>query len=371
MLKKLLFLVGVSAFCLSSASAQSYRDVLDYYANFAPTHGVKIKTNFPFENSSHMPTIIIEGYAYNALGAGQTEGVTINLMLTYYVYDNGFINSRVSSAGGFTPPLYLASENGKVVIYIDSKVYFQRFHVKAYEAGFNLASTAFDNWTAVDELPATFAAPTKQVNYQNTFAGMVGIGVGSPSAPLHVVSTTTVGNQNVSAILGNAYNHWTVFGGANGGRIRGSNEGYLDIESSSSGSNTTLYLNTTSPGNVIMSMQGTSNVGIGTGSPQSKLAVAGTITAQKVRVTSTGWPDYVFEPAHVRPSLPELSQFLTKEKHLPGIPTAAEITAQGHDVGEMNKKLLEKVEELTLYLIEEHKARVALEEKVKLLEQRK
>lgn len=93
------------------------------------------------------------------------------------------------------------------------------------------------------------------------------------------------------------------------------------------------------------------NVGIGTNNPQSKLAVAGTITAQRVKVTSTGWPDYVFQEQYQLPSLEHTEKYITTHKHLPGMPTAAEIEKDGQDVGEMNKKLLEKVEELTLHLI--------------------
>ncbi|WP_158826720.1 hypothetical protein [Mucilaginibacter lacusdianchii] len=93
------------------------------------------------------------------------------------------------------------------------------------------------------------------------------------------------------------------------------------------------------------------NVGIGTTSPDTKLAVQGTIHTQEVRVDMTGWSDYVFKPAYRLPSLTEVKSYIDQNKHLPGIPSEAEVLKEGINLGEMNKLLLKKVEELTLYVI--------------------
>ncbi|WP_439488524.1 hypothetical protein [Algoriphagus sp.] len=94
------------------------------------------------------------------------------------------------------------------------------------------------------------------------------------------------------------------------------------------------------------------NVGIGTTNPTHKLSVNGTIKTQEVNVTATGWPDYVFKPEYKLMPLSELEAYIQKNGHLPNVPSEAEVMENGVNLAEMNVKLLEKVEELTLYVIE-------------------
>lgn len=105
-------------------------------------------------------------------------------------------------------------------------------------------------------------------------------------------------------------------------------------------------------------------VAIGTSTPLSadaKLSVKGMVVAQKVKVTQTGWADFVFQKNYQLPTLHELEQYIRDHQHLPDIPSAAEVEKEGVDLGEMNKKLLQKIEELTLHLIEQNKRLEALE----------
>jgi len=84
--------------------------------------------------------------------------------------------------------------------------------------------------------------------------------------------------------------------------------------------------------------------------------VNGTAIFTKVRVKTAGsWPDYVFKPGYVLPDLATLEQYLAEHRHLPGIASESEVVRDGIDVGDHQAALLKKVEELTLYLIEENK----------------
>lgn len=110
------------------------------------------------------------------------------------------------------------------------------------------------------------------------------------------------------------------------------------------------------------------NVGIGTVTPKAKLAVYGDIFATKVKVTQTGWPDYVFGEDYHLPEISALEQYISTHQHLPEIPSATEIAKDGLDLGDMNKRLLQKVEELSLYIIQLDKKNKELESRLKLVE---
>ncbi len=99
------------------------------------------------------------------------------------------------------------------------------------------------------------------------------------------------------------------------------------------------------------------NVGIGTIDTKGyKLAVAGSMIAESVKVKlQSSWPDFVFAESYKLPTLQETENHIKEKGHLPGIPSAAELKDKGIDLGDMNGKLLQKIEELTLHLIEKDK----------------
>ncbi|MXV50369.1 hypothetical protein GS399_05240 [Pedobacter sp. HMF7647] len=95
------------------------------------------------------------------------------------------------------------------------------------------------------------------------------------------------------------------------------------------------------------------NVGIGTTMPDAKLTVLGDIHAKEVKVNlNVPGPDYVFEKDYPLPDLNEVKEFIAENQHLPDIPSAAEMEKYGLKLGELNMKLLKKIEELTLYVID-------------------
>lgn len=117
------------------------------------------------------------------------------------------------------------------------------------------------------------------------------------------------------------------------------------------------------------------NVGIGNGTDQVtvpagyRFSVDGKIVVEEIKVElSTAWPDYVFSPTYELMPIQELKSYIRERKHLPNVPSAQEIKDNGGmELGDMNKKLMEKVEELTLYLIDEHDRINAIQEELEAL----
>jgi len=189
---------------------------------------------------------------------------------------------------------------------------------------------------------------------QNTFplSGKVGVGTNSPLSDLHVNGIIRWGGYNT--------NYFFSGQDITGGYIEqiGSNSSTskIRLQSSKLGdmSNYSQFIIDPEQGFSFKSIGGGScNVGIGTSDTKGyRLAVAGNMVAESVAVKLQGtWPDYVFAKDYQLPSLSETEKHINEKGHLPGIPTAQEVKANGINVGEMNAKLLKKIEELTLYLI--------------------
>lgn len=111
-------------------------------------------------------------------------------------------------------------------------------------------------------------------------------------------------------------------------------------------------------------IKGSGNVGIGVSNPQNKLDVNGVVHAKEVKVDLTGWADFVFEKDYHLPTLEEVEKHISEKGHLHNIPSEKEVLANGLSLGENQKLLLQKIEELTLYSIEQNKRIKNLEEKL-------
>jgi hypothetical protein len=112
-------------------------------------------------------------------------------------------------------------------------------------------------------------------------------------------------------------------------------------------------------------------VGIGTPNPDARLTVNGKIKAEEIEVVVDVPADYVFEADYKLMPLSEVSDYIKQNKHLPNVPAAEELKREGWQVGEMNNKLLEKIEELTLYILQIKEEQEKLSQRVTNLEKEK
>ncbi|MCC9074319.1 hypothetical protein LNQ49_22250 [Flavobacterium sp. F-65] len=139
------------------------------------------------------------------------------------------------------------------------------------------------------------------------------------------------------------------------------------------GSKLDLYINgsantNTIPDQHVMTWNYDGNVGIGTTTPKNKLDVKGTIHSQEVKVDMLGWSDFVFKKEYNLPTLAEVEKHINEKGHLENIPNEEEVLKNGINLGEMNAKLLQKIEELTLYMIEMKKENIQMKSKQSELE---
>lgn len=190
-------------------------------------------------------------------------------------------------------------------------------------------------------------------NFTETFTfltgtGQLGLGTKTPTAKLTLVSAQTGAADNTMTIANPSI-------GPNTSHVHWGNTGDWYIRSAASS------------GKVILQDNG-GEVGIGTTKTAGyRLAVNGKIRATEIRV-ETGWADYVFAPEYQLRPLEEVETFIKANKHLPEILPAAEIQENGLDLAAMTTKMMAKIEELTLYLIEIKKENDALKQRVNSLE---
>ncbi len=116
-------------------------------------------------------------------------------------------------------------------------------------------------------------------------------------------------------------------------------------------------------------------IGINTNAPVNAsidpiLSVNGTVWARRLKITQSTWADFVFEPSYKLRSLSNLESYIKKNKHLPGVPSASNVKAEGLDLGETQAILLKKIEELTLYVIEQNKTIIKIQSELNALRKR-
>ncbi|MCD7972186.1 MAG: hypothetical protein LUG18_05895 [Candidatus Azobacteroides sp.] len=112
-----------------------------------------------------------------------------------------------------------------------------------------------------------------------------------------------------------------------------------------------LYYHSNDITKPVMVVDTDGNIGIGITDPQNKLDVNGVIRAKELRAEASNWADFVFDENYRLPDLKEVETHIKTHRHLPGIPSEAEIKEEGINIVEMQSKLLQKIEEMTLYMI--------------------
>lgn len=195
--------------------------------------------------------------------------------------------------------------------------------------------------------------------------GYIGLGISTPEYPLHingsnpVIALTSTGSAKWSAFRGNAATWLFGYNGESGAE---------DISLGTQDGTGTRTLTFAAGGSARMKVSSNGNIGIGTLTPSEMLSVNGKIRAKEIKVETINWPDYVFHSSYQLPDLKATEQFINKNQHLPEMPSAAEVEKDGINLGEMNAKLLKKIEELTLHLIEQNKLNHEQNERIRQLE---
>lgn len=208
------------------------------------------------------------------------------------------------------------------------------------------------------------SSSTFYVIAQNTFppSGNVGIGTTSPASKLDIIG----GNLSI-------YNPSNSTGIAVGSTSFGKTSLLMSTSADSNGYGEISVISASGGawGNLVLEPNG-GNVVIGKTSqanPSYKLDVAGNIRANQITVNNSG-ADFVFRKGYRLKSLSYLEKYINTNHHLPEIVSADQMSKEGMDLGELNKKLLQKVEELTLYLFEKEKKDNEQQKRIENLEKR-
>lgn len=220
---------------------------------------------------------------------------------------------------------------------------------------------------------------TSGSNIYNNNTGNTGIGLANPGAKFTIrqgaTDPGTYDDGKTLFVSGNM-NAGTNYDGGIEFRqdnlSQGIGFGYASMYATGTSANQQLniYSKGTSPLTLNAFGGGSVGIGISNPDPNYKLSVNGKVKAQELYLTTTVWPDNVFENTYKLMPLKELEKSIQKEKHLPGIPSEKEVIENGVGIADMQAKLLQKIEELTLYIIEQNKRIEKLEERNKELTNR-
>lgn len=197
--------------------------------------------------------------------------------------------------------------------------------------------------------------------------GYVGINTTSPSEFLDVNGDIALsdGTGRLLFMDGGTLDAYLTYNGTNLFLDNNEPGGNLELDADD-----VLYFQTNNSTRMSINKSGSVGIGVSAGNIPAGylLAVDGNVIAERVRVRLSGsWPDYVFKKNYPLLPLPQLRKHIMENGHLPNIPDAITVQQEGQDLGDMQVRMMEKIEELTLYIIELHERVELLEEENKAL----
>ncbi|WP_443938779.1 hypothetical protein [Pedobacter sp. MW01-1-1] len=217
-----------------------------------------------------------------------------------------------------------------------------------YSTGYNPTISMGNPYSVTTSGTVLVAQPTYKTVLVSNASGNYGIGINEPTLGRLQVE------GNMVAHIGNDQN---AFVGRNTQNL---DKYFYNVFTSTNGDGILWLYNSNQLNAISLNSNGSSwlnggNVGVGTTNPSEKLTVNGKIKAKELKIEPSSWSDYVFDKEYKIMSLLDLEKYIKLNRHLPEVPNAKEVEANGIEVGEMNKLLLKKIEELTLHLIEKDK----------------
>lgn len=295
------------------------------------------------------PSLTSTGKSTNSVDLSWS-GATDNVGITgYQLFQDGSLNTTLGNVSSHT------------VTGLSPSTSYQ-FNIRALDAAGN-ASTDSNTLSVTTDAAADTTPPAAPTNLTTSVSGSsVDLSWTAPGDSdleghhifqdgTQITSTLISGSTySVTSLSDGTYTFTVRANDTSGNQSAQSNDATATINTSGGGSNVW-----SSSGNDISYTTG--NVGVQTGAQTGfALAVGGKIISEEVNVQLQGdWPDYVFTTWYDLPSLKEVQEHIDEKGHLINVPSAIEVAENGIEIGEMNRLLVEKLEELTLYILEQEK----------------